>query len=124
MDSRTRKRHEARFQALAHLIAGHHGVLQGEDYADILREGIGAALTLGLPLVARQQARRQRQASEAVPMPMPTESKKNPFDPYPMKTRPWTCDWPTPPVIFSDADWPVEGEPWGIGRGLPAGDVQ
>ena len=116
MDSRTRKRHEARFQALAHLIAGHHGVLQGEDYAEILREGISAALTLGLPLVARQQARRiNRASSDAVRVALEVYAGTVEVG----QVERTDADEP----ISVPSCWPVEGEQWGIGRGLPTGDV-
>ncbi len=109
MDTRTRQRLLGKVRALLHLLEGHYSALQGADYAEVLREGMDAALTLGLPLVARQQARRQRQASEAVRVALEVYAG--------------TVERTEVEPIAVPSCWPVEDEPWGIGRGLPTGDV-
>ena len=104
MDSRTRKRLLGKAQVLMHLIQEHHGAIPaGADYADVYREGLDAITALALPVVVRQAA-----------------LKKNPCLQELVRNLSFADEH------FSVSEnWPVvEGEQWGIGRGLPTGDVQ
>lgn len=67
MDSRTKKKLLGKAALLMHLIQEHHGAIPaGADYGDILREGISAALALGLPMVAQQQVLRKNKRLQEI----------------------------------------------------------
>lgn len=112
MDSRTRERYLRKARALMHLIEEHYGALGHDaDYGVIFREGQDAINALALPVVARQQARRINRAADAVRVALEVYAG--------------TVDTVDDEPISVPSCWPVDaGEPWGIGRGLPAGDVQ
>ena len=108
MDSRTRERYQKKASLLMHLIAGHYGALGPEaDYAAIYREGMDAISALALPVVVRQQMRLQRKASDVVRVALEVYAGTEDDEP-----------------VSVPSCWPMEQEPWGIGRGLPTGDVQ
>ena len=112
MDSRTRERYLRKARALMHMLEGHYGALGHDaDYGVIFREGQDAINALALPVVARQQARRINRAADAVRVALEVYAG--------------TVDTVDDEPISVPSCWPVDaGEPWGIGRGLPAGDVQ
>lgn len=66
MDTRTRKRLMGQYTAMTHLLQRHYSALPaGKSYADILSEGIGAAMALGMVEVQRE-ARSPRPILESV----------------------------------------------------------
>lgn len=103
MDSRTRKRYLAQVSALSHLLQRHYSALpKGKSYADILSEGVAAALALGLEEVRREAVRQC-----VVPEPIEVDLGKLQLDMPPM----------------SEDSLPIRSDLWGIERGLPVGDM-
>lgn len=103
MDSRTRKRYLAQVMAMSHLLQRHYSALPaGKSYADILSDGIAAALALGLEEVRREAARLQ-----AIP---------------PLIITTYDALQSGVPPLPADCQ-PLHGDHWGIGRGVPVGDM-
>lgn len=116
MDSRTRKRYLAQVSAMSHLLQRHYSALPaGKSYADILSEGVAAALALGLEEVSREAVRQC-----VVPELIEVDLDKLQADVPPMAVY-------GEPVIDIAQPLPgsgsLVGEMWGIGRGLPVGDM-
>lgn len=104
MDSRTRKRYLAQVSAMSHLLQRHYSALpKGKSYADILSEGVAAALSLGLEEVRRDTVRQC-----VVPEPIVVDLDKL-----------QAADMPP----MSADSLPLASDLWGIGRGLPVGDM-
>lgn len=113
MDSRTKKKLLGKASLLMHLIQEHHGVIPaGADYAEILRDGQDAITALALPMVVRQ-ASRVKPSAPVEPLRVgwgvPTDAEVE--------------EVMQDPAVTNLSRWHVEGEQWGIGRGLPTGDV-
>ena len=103
MDSRTRKKYLAQVSAMSHLLQRHYSALPaGKSYADILSEGVAAALALGL-----EEVRREAAGPRALPELIEVELDKLQTD--------------LPPV--SADRLPISTDLWGIGRGVPLGDM-
>lgn len=103
MDARTRNKLLGKARALMHLLEGHYGALGHDaDYGDILREGLDAINALALPVVVRHAAVKKNHRIQEIVRNLSFADEH-----------------------FSVSEnWPVvEGEQWGIGRGLPAGDA-
>lgn len=103
MDARTRKRLLGKASLLMHLIQEHHGAIPaGADYADVYREGLDAINALALPVVVRHAAVKKNHRLQEIVRNLSFADEH-----------------------FSVSEnWPVvEGEQWGIGRGLPTGDA-
>lgn len=96
MDSRTKKKLLGKASLLMHLIQEHHGAIPaGADYADVYREGLDAINALALPVVVRHAAVKKNHRLREIVRDLSFED-------------------------FSVSEnWPVVGEPLGIGRGLP-----
>ena len=117
MDSRTRKSYLKKARTLMHMLEGHYGALGHDaDYGVIFREGQDAINALALPVVARQQARRINRAADAVRVAL--EAYAGTVDDAEVE------EVMQDPAVTNLSRWHVEGEQWGIGRGLPTGDVQ
>ncbi|MBO5491108.1 MAG: hypothetical protein J5960_06770 [Desulfovibrio sp.] len=116
MDSRTRKKLLAQFDALAHMIHDHDGVLPaGKAYADIFADGMKAATALAMPKVQRE-AQHPRRAVAA------QDCEANRL----VSQTPPEVRGKMPTGLGMAALLPGfnPSETWGIGRSLPRGDVQ
>lgn len=104
MDSRTRKRYLAQVSAMSHLLQRHYSALpKGKSYADILSEGVAAALSLGLEEVRREAVRQC-----VVPEPIEVDLDK-------LQAADMS--------LMSADSLPIRSDLWGIERGLPVGDM-
>lgn len=116
MDSRTRKRYLAQVSAMSHLLQRHYSALpKGKSYADILNEGVAAALSLGLEEVRREAVRQC-----VIPEPIVVDLDKLQADVPPMAAYGEPVIGIAQPLPGSGS---LVGEMWGIGRGLPVGDM-
>ena len=116
MDSRTRKRYLAQVSAMSHLLQRHYSALpKGKSYADILSEGVAAALALGL-----EEVRREAAGPRALPELIEVDLGKLQGDVPPMAVYGEPVVGIAQPLPGSGS---LVGEMWGIGRGLPVGDM-
>lgn len=116
MDERTRKKLEAQYAAMTHLMQRHYGALPaGKSYAAILQDGVNAALALCLPEVARE-AQHPRRAVAVQDCEASRVVSQNPPE---VRSK-----MPTGLGMAALLPGFNPSEAWGIGRSLPRGDVQ